>query len=83
MPMTGPDMSFQGRLGFEECSAERAPPMGLRWAHRPELSFPFPGPGVLKPDLDYTFLQAHLMRDVIQHLSSWIGVQEILLVENF
>lgn len=83
MPVTGSDMSLQGRLGFEERSAKRASPVGLRWAHGPELSFPLPGSGVLKPDLYHAFLQAHLVRNVIQHLSRWIRVQQVLLVENF
>lgn len=50
MPMTGPDMSLQGRLGFEECSAEGI--CGPTGAHRRTI-LSFPGPGCSEIDLDY------------------------------
>lgn len=49
-------MSLKANLGFEGVLCRRAPPVGLA-GPTARLSFPFPGPGVLKPDLDYTFFK--------------------------
>lgn len=75
-------MSLQGSLGFEERSAKRASPVGLRWAHSPELSFPFPGSGVLKPDLYHAFLQTHLMRNVIDLMQGMRGDTSSFCLQN-
>lgn len=57
--------------------------MGLRWAHCPELAFPFSSSGILEPDLHDPFLQPHFTRNMIKHFSGRIGIQQVFLVEYF
>ena len=47
-----------------------------------ELTLPLSSPGVLKPDLDNSFPQTDLGRDLFKHLPTGVALDLILLVQE-